>query len=172
MLSDAKLDLVAERIDLAIRLGPRIEADVVGVKLFDTSYRVCASPGYVAAAPPLSAPDDLRCHRCLRFTLPEFRTRWLFSGQDGETKEVPVDGDLIVSSALAMRDCALAGLGPALLPDWLIAKDLASGTLADCFPDHRVAATSFDTAAWLLYPSRAFLPNKVRVTIDFLRQRL
>jgi len=49
---------------------------------------------------------------------------------------------------------------------------LAEGTLVDCFPDYQIAATSFDTAAWLLYPSRAFLPNKVRVMIDFLRQRL
>lgn len=172
LLSDANLDLVSERIDLAIRLGPSVEADVVGVKLFDTRYKVCASPGYLAGAPALIAPDDLRTHRCLRFTLPEFRTRWLFGRRDGETSEVPVDGDLIISNALALRDCALAGLGPALLADWLIDKDLAEGTLVDCFPDHHVAATSFDTAAWLLYPSRAFLPNKVRATIDFLRRQL
>lgn len=120
----------------------------------------------------MTAPDDLRQHNCLRFTLPAFRTRWLFRARDGASSEVPVDGDLIISNKLTLRDCALAGLGPALLPDWLVDKDLASGALIDCFPDHQVAATSFDTAAWLLYPSRTFLPNKVRVMIDFLRQRL
>jgi len=172
LLSDANLDLVAERIDLAVRLGQSVEADVVGVKLFDTHYKVCASPGYIAAAPPLMAPEDLGHHRCLRFTLPEFRTRWLFSRCGGETREIPVDGDIIISNALALRDCALAGLGPALLADWLIDKDLAAGTLVDCFPDHQAAATRFNTAAWLLYQSRAFLPNKARVMIDFLRQRL
>ena len=172
LLSDANLDLVAERIDLAIRLGPSVEADVVGIKLLDTRYKVCASPSYLTAAPPLATPDDLRDHRCLRFSLPEFRARWLFRTGDGPVGEVPVDGDLVVSNALVLRDCALAGLGPALLPDWLIETDLTQGALVDCFPDHRIAATGFDTAAWLLYPSRTFLPNKVRVAIDFLRQRL
>lgn len=42
----------------------------------------------------------------------------------------------------------------------------------DVFPDYHVTATDFDSAAWLLYPSRAYLPNKVRVMIDFLKQRL
>ena len=81
---------------------------------------------------------------------------------------VPVTGDLVISGALALRQAARDGHGPALLADWLIAPDLSSGRLVDLFPHHRVTATSFDTAAWLLYPSRAFLPAKVRATIDFL----
>jgi DNA-binding transcriptional LysR family regulator len=60
-------------------------------------------------------------------------------------------------------------MGPALLPDWLIADDLAAGVVVDGFPAFEAAATRFDTAAWLLYPSRAYLPDKVRVAIDFLR---
>jgi len=64
----------------------------------------------------------------------------------------------------------MQGNGPALLPDWLIAGDLASGQLVDLFPTYRVAATDFKTAVWLLYPSRSHLPSKVRVTIDFLKQ--
>jgi DNA-binding transcriptional LysR family regulator len=66
----------------------------------------------------------------------------------------------------------LDGLGPALLADWTIAEDLRTGRLVDLFPYHDVAATSFETAAWLLYPSRAHLPFKTRATIGFLRQRL
>ena len=105
--------------------------------------------------------------------LPAFRSRWLFVAEGSKTvQEVPVDGDFVISNALAVRECALAGLGPVLLASWLVDSDLARGRLVDLFPGHRVAATDFDTAAWLVYPSRRFLPNKVRVTIDFLRKHL
>lgn len=70
--------------------------------------------------------------------------------------------------ALRARD----GLGPALLADWLIGSDLARGDLVDVFPAYDCTATEFDTAAWVLYPSRSFLPRKVRVAIDFLREKL
>ena len=172
LLDDSNLDLVAERLDLALRLAPSIHADVVGARLFATRYRVCASPAYLANARTLSAPADLGGHSCLRFALPEFRSRWLFRSAGGEIEEVAVDGDVLISNALALRECAIAGMGPALLANWLIDDDLAAGRLIDAFPAYHVAAASFDTAAWLLYPSRAFLPNKVRVSIDFFRRKL
>jgi DNA-binding transcriptional LysR family regulator len=172
LLTDAKLDLVSERIDLAIRLGPQIDGDAIGTKLFDTRYRVCASPRYLDRAPPAAVPADLAAHRCLLFSLPDFRFRWRFR-RDGEGETiVPIAGDVVISSVLALRDCALAGLGPVLLADWLIDDDLRAGRLVDLFPDYAVTATEFETAAWLLYPSRTYLPNKVRVTIDFLKRRL
>ncbi len=60
-------------------------------------------------------------------------------------------------------------MGLALLPNWLIDEDLRTGTLIDVFPDYDVTATNFSTAAWLVYPSRAYIPLKVRVFIDFLK---
>jgi len=54
----------------------------------------------------------------------------------------------------------------------LIDADVAAGRLVDAFPNYAVTATAFDTAVWLVYPSRAFLANKVRVVIDFLRERI
>ena len=82
---------------------------------------------------------------------------------------MPVKGSIQVSGALALRTLALAGMGPSLLADWLVDGDIANGRLVDLFPHHRVAATSFETAVWLIYPSRAYLPQKVRAMIDFLR---
>lgn len=172
VLSDANLDLVAERIDLAIRLGPSVEADVVGVKLFDTRYRVCATPEYVRTNRPLRAPRDLSEVPCLLYTFPDYRTRWLFRGRRGKITEVPVTGQILMSNALALRESTCRGLGPALLADWLVRDELRSGALVDLFPLYRVSATNFETAAWLLYPSRALLPQKVRATIDFLRAEL
>jgi len=59
-----------------------------------------------------------------------------------------------------------------LLNDWMVDQELANGQLVDVFPRYAVTATTFDTAAWLVYPSRSYLPGKVRAMIDFLRANL
>ena len=172
LMTDENVDLIAERVDLAIRLAPSIDAEVIGTKLMTTRYRVCASPAYLEEYGPIVQPEDLSKLTCLLFTFPEFRSRWLFRDGRGQVREIPVSGDIAMSNALGLRQAALEGLGPALLADWLVDQDIATGQLANLFPHYDVAATTFDTGAWLLYPSRAFLPSKVRVTIDFLKARL
>lgn len=171
VMDDSNVDLVGEGVDLAIRLAPSVEANVIASKLLDTHYHVVAAPSWLAAH-RIDTPDDLVRHRVLRFAFPGFRDRWLFRGPDGEILAVPVDGDILASNALALRDAALSGLGPALLPDWLIAPNIRDHGLNRCFPTMRATATDFATGAWLIYPSRTFLPNKVRVMIDFLRQHI
>lgn len=172
LFTDANVDLVAERVDLAIRLAPAVDGDLIAAKLMDTHYRVVASPKYLAASARLSRVSDISRHRCILFNLRPFRTRWIFRHPSGRMEEVPISGDLVLAPAGAIRDAALAGVGPALLPDWLIDEDIAAGRLVNPFPNHAVTATTFDTAAWLVYPSRAYLPNKVRIAIDFLREHL
>ena len=172
VMSDRNIDLIDQRIDLAIRLGPEPTVDMVGAKLMNTRFRVCASPAYLDNAPGLDRPTDLRNHRCVLFSLPELRPRWLFKDGTGRVTEVPVAGDVVISSFLALKEAAVAGVGPALLADWLVDPEIAAGRLVDVLPEQEATATSFQTAAWLLYPSRAFLPNKVRVMIDFLRRNL
>lgn len=171
VLSDANLDLVNDRIDLALRLAPSYRADVIGVKLFPTRYRVVAAPAYIQSTGAPAAPRDLAAHVCVLSAVPEFRTRWLFR-RDDAIDEVPVDGKLISSNAMLLRSCAVAAIGPALLADWLIRDQIASGDLIDLFPDHDVTATSFDTSAWLLFVSRDHMPAKTRLAIDFFRNRL
>lgn len=170
--TDENLDIPANGIDLAVRLAASPEGDLVSTRLRRTRYRVCASPAYLERYGPLTRPEELATHNCLRFALPEFRSRWRFRRGDGTPFEVAVTGRTVIANALSLRQAARDGLGPALLADWLIGGDLKSGRLIDLFPGHDCAATEFDTGAWALYPSRAFLPRKVRVTIDFLRDKL
>jgi DNA-binding transcriptional LysR family regulator len=170
--SDATLDIAANGIDLAVRLGASPTGDLIGTRLLTTRYVVCAAPAYLSAHPPIRVPRDLAAHACLRFALPEFRNRWRFRRDGGAPFEVPVTGHTIIANALSLRRAALDGLGPVLLADWLVGRDLAEGRLVDLFPDHDATATDFDTGAWALYPSRSFLPRKVRAMIDFLREKL
>jgi DNA-binding transcriptional LysR family regulator len=172
LFTDANVDLVAERIDLAVRLGATVEGDLIATKLVDTRYRVVASPHYLETAPPLNVPSDLLAHRCILLNLRAFRTRWRFRDAKGVISEVPVDGDITLSAAIALYDAALAGLGPTLLPDWLVDGAIRDGLLLNPFPTHAVTATTFDTGAWLIYQSRSYLPGKVRVMIDFLKEQI
>ncbi|MDX2104310.1 MAG: LysR family transcriptional regulator [Alphaproteobacteria bacterium] len=172
LFTDAVLDLVADRIDLAVRLAPAITGDVVAAKLRDTRYKVVASPLYLANHPPLLEPADLFEHRVIRFTLPAFRSAWIFRSPSRPDQTIHVDGDLSLAPAGAILEAAIAGLGPALLPDWLVNPAIAQGTLTHVLASYAVTATSFDTAAWLVYPHRSYLPRKVRVMTEFLRQHL
>ncbi|HEX2666768.1 MAG TPA: LysR substrate-binding domain-containing protein [Gammaproteobacteria bacterium] len=171
VFTDENLDLVANRIDLAVRLAPTVEGDLVASRLMDTPYRVVASPTYLKSAPPLRSPADLAGHPCLLPPYQVFRPNWLFKDAQGRVTEVPVRGDVTLSTFTALRDLTVLGLGPCLLPYWLVAGLLRDGALVDLFTDYAVTATTFDAAAWLVYPSRAYLPNKVRVMVDFLKQR-
>ena len=83
--------------------------------------------------------------------------------------EQAVDGDAILSPASALRDATVAGLGPALLPDWLVAEDLDAGRLQHYLANWDATATTFETAAWVIYHSRSYLPAKTRATVDFLK---
>lgn len=172
LTTDARLDMVADRVDLAIRLGPLPDAALIAVKLMDVRYRVCAAPSWLATQGPIGAPVELAARRCLRLDMAGHRRRWRFADRDGASESVEIDGDVLVSSPLILRDLATAGLGPALLAGWLCRDALAAGRLVDLFPDHRAAALEGETAAWLLYPSRDFLPAKTRAAVDFLRETL
>jgi DNA-binding transcriptional LysR family regulator len=170
LMTDSNLHLVNDRIDLAIRLGARFEGDMVCSRLARTRYRVCASRRYLARHTAPASPKDLAAHACVLLALPGFQNEWHFKDARGRSSTVPVRGDLTVSNPLVQWRCAVEGLGPALLVDWLADEALASGKLVDLFPQHQVTATEFDTGIWLLYPSRHFLPRKVRVMVDFLKQ--
>jgi DNA-binding transcriptional LysR family regulator len=97
---------------------------------------------------------------------------WLSKNNQGEIKEVTIDGRCLITQSDAIRQCALNGMGLALLPDWLIKKDLKLGALVPLLEDYEVTATDYDSAVWLVRPSREYSPLKVRVFIDQLSEHI
>jgi DNA-binding transcriptional LysR family regulator len=85
--------------------------------------------------------------------------------------EVPVRGRIVATNGVALRQCAMAGMGILMLPRWNVAEALRSGALLHLFREYRATASELDTAAWMLYPSRSYLPLKVRVLADFLKEK-
>lgn len=169
ILTDTVMDLLAERIDIAIRLGTLPDSNMVARVLMQTRYRVVVSPTYQRTHGLPTKPDSVSDHNCLLFPIAGYRSLWIFRDKKGTLSEVPVRGKLLVSNALGLQQCALAGMGLALLPGWLVEDDILAGKLVDVFPKWEVTATDFNTAAWLVYPTRSYVPLKVRVFIDFLK---
>ena len=174
LLTEAPVDLVDERVDVAIRVGNMRDSSLVAVPLMPIRYRVVASPDWLRAqAHPPRDPQDLQTVRCLSFSLLGFRDRWLFTPLDGgEEIEVPVRPRLVSSNALMLRESVLAGLGPTLLGDWMIEDEVASGGLVDLFPQYTARTANSPTTAWAVYPNRSHVPAKVRAFIEFLRMKL
>jgi len=171
-LVDHPVDIVEEKIDLAVRFGNKPEGHFIVSRLVPRHFRICASPAYIERAGKLENPRALEERDCLLFSFPGYRSAWKFRRNGDLVFSVPVTGHLLVSHGVTMTKCAVAGLGPALLPDWLCAREIAAGELIDLFPDYECTATDFDTSAWLVYPSRSYVPVKLRVFIDFLREKV
>lgn len=171
VFTDAILDLVAERIDVAIRIGALRDSSLIALPLHPMRYRVVASPVWLDSLDdPPRAPEDLGRWDCLSYSMQGFRDRWFFHHPEGGQKTaVTVKWRVLSANGLALRECALAGLGFALMPDWLVSDDLAAGRLVDLFPEHDVTIVDAPTGVWLLYPSRSYVPAKVRAFVDFMR---
>lgn len=170
VLTDAIVDLISEHLDVAIRIGPLHDSTLIAHKLSPMIARVCATPDYIRRHGKPQTPRDLATHRCLVLAMPGFtRNSWKFTDSEGRTSDIIVNEALRTSNAVALKQCALAGMGITLQARWMVGKELREGTLIDLFPEYAVTAAFDDAAAWLLYPSRRYVPHKVQVFVEFIR---
>lgn len=173
LFTEALVDLVAEGIDVAVRLAPLRDLTLVVLPILDIKYLVVCSPAWLRAQRSQPEPEDLRSIPCLCLSLPAFRERWMFRGHaELKATAVEVTPKILTSNGSALRELAVAGLGPALLADWLAERELAAGRLVDLFPDYEVTAKGAPSKAWALYATRSHVPAKVRAFIDFLHRAM
>ncbi|MBZ0090633.1 MAG: LysR family transcriptional regulator [Sulfuricellaceae bacterium] len=170
-LTDAMEDILADRIDVALRTGALSDSGFIASRLCAMALVVCASPRYLERYGKPTLPASLRGHQCLCFPIPGWRSRWRFRDHSGNVTEEPVRSRVIISNGLALKQCVLADMGVALLPQWFVWRELRDGALLNLFPDYETTGTEFDEAVWLLYPSRHYLPLKVRVFVDFFKAK-
>lgn len=168
LLTDAVVDLYSEQVDLAVRLGLLPDSTLVARRLIPVRYRVCASADYLERKGIPAVPAEIASHDCLCFPLAGFRSRWIFRDEQRQLSEVAVQGRTVISNAIALQQCAIAGMGLALLPNWLVDDDIQSQRLVDVFPTYEVTATNFETAAWFVFPSRSYIPLKVKAFMTAL----
>ncbi|OHX18713.1 LysR family transcriptional regulator [Chromobacterium sphagni] len=169
VLSDAQVDLIAERIDIAFRGGTLADSGYVGRQLPGAgSGGLVASPAYLAARGAPLTLQDLARHDCVIPTRPGGRAGWRLTGPDGREEEVLVAGRFSGNTAQALRRATLAGLGVALLPPALIRLDLEAGKLAPVLPQYQRSGQGLN----LLYPSRKHLPLAVSAFIELVMAKL
>lgn len=164
--TDRSIDLVEEGYDLAIRFDEFTEpSDLVVRVVAHGVAQLCASPDYLADRPPSTAVDDLQHHRQLLSGSRDRPRGWILRCKDGPSPvAVPPRPTLLCDNAGALHDAALAGLGVACLPTFLIADDIASGRLSLLLPD--LASPPFPIS--VVYPSRRQLSRKTRLFIDLV----
>lgn len=170
--SDRSLDLVAERLDLAIRHGPLPDSSLRVRKVSEARYLVVASPEYIEER-SIETPDDLESADHLCLTYGGHAEAWVFE-RENETRTQAVRPVLKTSSPLALRQAAMTGLGVALLADWCVADALEAGTLVRVLPDWNVRALGAEATSpiWLASPERSYVPRKVQAFTDFLTAAL
>ena len=156
------VDLLGEEFDLAIRIGPLPDSELIARRLTTFALWPCASPHYLASRKPISLPADIPHHTIIAHRA--IRETWAFRSPKGRTTEIELVAGAVVPEPDAVRTMLLAGAGIGILPDFHAADAISAGTLVRVLPDHE--HRSVDVHA--LYPSHRSLSAKVRVFIDAL----
>ena len=165
-LSDARVDIVAEGFDVALRIATLPDSSLRARKLADMSVHLVAAPEYLARAGTPTHPGQLGEHRC--FTYTNITTPWRFVGPDGTEVSVRLHGPLSTNSGEAMLPALRRGLGIAMLPDFIAGADIAEGRLVPILSDW----VPHGGALHLMTPPGTLRPARVEALIAYLSEHL
>ncbi|MBN9047253.1 MAG: LysR family transcriptional regulator [Rhizobiales bacterium] len=166
--TDAVVDLLAERTDVAIRAGPLKSSSLVARKLGETALTIVASPSYLERCGEPRSIADLEAHNRLGFGYARTVDGWPLR-EGGETIVVPVTGRVQASDGEGLRQLALAGVGLARLAAFTIRADIAAGRLMPVLVDLDTGEREAFHAVYI--GQGGPLPSRVRALLDFLAER-
>lgn len=167
-LSDRRVDLLEDRLDIAFMLGDLPDSNFKQRKLAGCARVLAASPDYLRANGTPQSPDDLLAHNCLLLRYPRSPEYfWTLETAQGPRK-LHVEGRFDADFADVLTGWALQGEGIVMRPCFELAGHLASGALIELLPETPPAATSLAC----LYPHRKLQDPKVRLFIDFVADRM
>jgi DNA-binding transcriptional LysR family regulator len=162
-LSDREVHLALEGYDVAVSIAGEPRDSLVARKLAPIRRRLCAAPTYLKRRRAPVSLDDLAHHDCIVHSLPGAERAWHFDG-DGGAARVEVNGSLRFDNENAIRKAALAGLGIALLPTYIVGDDVRDGHLRLVLPEWEGPRM----ALFATYLPNRYLAAKVRVFVDHL----
>lgn len=167
LLSDRIVDLTDERIDLAVRITKLKDSNLVARRLALTGLQVCAAPSYLEQHGAPLAPEDLLAHNCLRYSVLRPEHEWRLYGAHGRLP-LAVRGNFETSSGAMLRAAALAGLGLAMLPRFMVDEDLRDGRLRGVLEGFMPRPLGI----YAVQPERRAEPARVRQLVDILSHSL
>ena len=130
---DQLLDLRAQRVDVAIRIGVLPDSELVATRLAPVRRIACASPDYIARMGMPASPQELVKHNCLSVSGPAPVGWWCFPGVNGGAP-LPVKGSVRTDDTETLMQAAIGGIGIVHLSSWLVSEPLVSGQLVPVFP--------------------------------------
>ena len=164
-LESRSADLVAEAVDVAVRLGPLPDSGLVAVKLGEMRRYLCAAPAYLERRGRPRSLDDLAGHDTIDMPGPDGRARaWTFS-RAGETVRIETRPRLSVNEALTIHRLVSNGAGLGVLSGYICAPQIVAGGLVHLFPDWSPPAVEVN----LVFPSRRELSPVVRAFVDYMK---
>lgn len=175
IMTDAMVNLVEERIDVAIRLGSLESSTLIARRLAPHRRLVCASPAYLETRGEPVSPSDLSRHECLTFSYASGNRTWRFV-KSGREEQVRVRGAVRANHSETLREVALSGLGLLLMPTWLVGADIAAGRLRQVLPDWEAqvgrasASASSDSGVHAVYLADRRSSARLRAFVDFLAE--
>lgn len=167
-LSDARIDLIGEGFDFALRIAALPDSSLRARKLRDVTVMTVASPAYLSPRSEPRHPAALGEHCCLTYSLSQSPETWRFLGPGGEQASVRPAGALRVNNGDAMLPALCAGLGIGQLPDFICGEDVAAGRLVRLLPDWHTPPI----ALHLVSPPGRIRARRVELLIAFLTDRL
>ncbi|MEW8139137.1 MAG: LysR substrate-binding domain-containing protein [Candidatus Thiodiazotropha endolucinida] len=159
---DRFVDLVEEGFDLALRAGDLADSTLVARRLMDTKLVLVASPAYLASNGTPKTAVELKAHNCLIDTVSGYGDRWPVGGRSNS--RTTVQGNVRANSGETVKALALAGLGIALLPHFMVMKELHKGHLTSFLDEH----IQLSAGLYAVYPQQRFVSANVRTFIDYL----
>ncbi|AKU99747.1 Transcriptional regulator, LysR family [Labilithrix luteola] len=167
MLRGDVVDLVAEGVDVALRMSPLRDSTLKAKKLGTTSYRFVATPRYLAEHGTPRQPSDLSEHRVIRFSARMDQDSTLDLVGPAKPARVSLKRRIRTNSIAAVRHQALAGSGIGYLPFGACLAEVETGRLVAVLPKWG----SSESPMCVVYPNQRFVPRKVRLFVDFLSRR-
>lgn len=164
-VSDKASDLVAERVDLAVRITNTLDPAMIARPLARCRSMLCASPAYLQRHGVPRVAEDLRQHRCIAHAF-GIGKQYRFTRGD-ETIAVPVHWSFHTNETAVLRRAVLCGAGIGMLPTYYLGDELLAGRLVHLLPDHEPEALGIHA----LYLSRQHQPLALRLLVDFLAAR-
>jgi DNA-binding transcriptional LysR family regulator len=165
LLVDRVVNLVEERVDIAVRISRAIDPALIARRLAPCRSVLCAAPSYLAERGAPATADALAAHNCLTHHYVG-KSVWHLQ-RDGRAIAVAVGGNISANEASLLLEAVRAGAGIAMLPTYQIAPLLRSGELIEVLPDYQVEGLGIHA----VYASRRQLPTIMRSFLDFLVER-
>ena len=166
VLSDQTVNLVEERIDIAIRMTNELDSSMISRKLSTCRSVACATPEFLAEHGTPGVPEDLAKYNCVTYSRSE-KSQWGFS-RAGEERAVQVSGNFSANDVMSLLSAVRASGGIAILPNYVVEPLLRTGEVTALLPEWQPDPLGI----YGVYIARRHQPASVRTLLDFMAERL